>query len=78
MLRRSMKNSLRVISNRELRRIAAVAERQGWVITRTGGGHLKWKSPDGQVVITAATPDDSRGIANSKAFLRKAGLVLDR
>ncbi len=48
-----------------------IAERQslGWVVTRTGGGHLKFVPPwkDGKVIYTAATPSDARALKNIEA-----------
>ena len=49
---------------------------QGWTITRTGSGHLKWQPPGGRpFVITPATPSAGhRSILNSRALLAGAGL----
>lgn len=50
------------------------AEDQGWVITRTGSGHLKWTSPRGTVVYTPKTPGGGRSHQNVVAKLQRAGL----
>ena len=54
----------------ELRRKAA---KQGFTVTRTGGDHWLWVSPNGGRVISSATPSSSRTIANLVADLRKIG-----
>lgn len=47
-----------------------------WVITRTGGNHLKWQPPGEAPVFTPASPHGGRhSIANSLSDLRKAGLT---
>jgi hypothetical protein len=59
---------------RELRRAARTARRSGWTLTATGGGHIKWESPGGEVVITGSTPGGGRATKNGLACLRRAGL----
>jgi hypothetical protein len=60
---------------KDLRRLAAEAQRQGWSVEKTGGGHLKWVAPSGARVYTASTPSDPRAFANVRAMLRRAGLA---
>jgi hypothetical protein len=57
-----------------LRSMARAAERAGWVIAQSGGGHLAWTSPEGVTVFTPSTPSDHRSGKNSRAQLRRAGL----
>ena len=57
------------------RALAKLARKTGWVITLTGSGHLRWRHPEGRVVITSYTPDGKTTICKDKALLRKAGLV---
>lgn len=59
-----------------LRALHRAAKRADWHVTRTGSGHLRWAPPDGQpIIITSSTPNGGkRGIRNSRAQLRKAGL----
>jgi hypothetical protein len=58
-----------------LRRLAAAARADGWLLTVTGGGHLKWMPPQGGApVFTASTPGDWRSSRNARAKLRRAGL----
>lgn len=51
------------------------ATSQGWQITRTGGGHLKWVSPEGKMVFSGFSHSDSRSIKNLKNQLRVAGFI---
>lgn len=58
-----------------LRAMADAARAQQWSLTYTGGGHIRWKPPDGPPVFTPSTPGGgNRSISNCLAKLRKAGL----
>lgn len=48
------------------------AEKDGWVVTLTNGGHWRWQSPRGVVFFSAQTPGDYRVIKKIKVRLRKA------
>ena len=64
--------------NKELAKLKAEAEAQGWRIEVRKAGHLTWYSPAGGFVITSATPSDRRAIMNIRRDLRRYGLtVLD-
>lgn len=52
----------------------SLARKARWHVAPFRGGHLRWSSPDGTVVVTAATPSDWRASRNARARLRKAGL----
>lgn len=70
-----MPRRLSFVTDRELKKIAVKAVEQGWTISMTNGGHLKWTSPKGgQPVFTASTPDDYRTVRNCLSLLRRAGL----
>jgi hypothetical protein len=56
------------------RALAKLARGAGWVITRTGSGHLRWQPPAGGFVITSYTPDGKTTVIKDRARLRKAGL----
>jgi hypothetical protein len=60
---------------KDLRAIAIHAASQGWHISRTGGGHLRWTSPEGAPVFSASTPSDRRALRNIETQLRKFGFV---
>lgn len=59
--------------HKDLRTLAQHAGQQGWQVHRTSGGHLKWVSPTGDVVVSASTPSERRGMRNLKALLRARG-----
>jgi predicted RNA binding protein YcfA (HicA-like mRNA interferase family) len=63
-------------TRREYQALVDLAQEQGWVVTLTGGDHLRFQGPDGQLVFTAQTPSDHRSIKNAVSFLRRAGLVV--
>lgn len=56
----------------ELRKLAT---EQGWLITETGSGHLKWVPPKGRAVITSKSPSDYLAIHHIRRDLNAAGLV---
>ena len=58
------------------RSAAAQVREQGWVIEATGS-HLRWVSPAGAVVMSAATPSDRKALPRHVAELRRAGAVID-
>lgn len=58
--------------------LVRLAERQGWTVEYTGGGHWRFKSPNGPVVFTPSTPGGSRSWQNSIAKLRRAGLAVPK
>lgn len=62
---------------RELRTAYKVALDTGWTVTKTGSGHLKWKSPAGPMYVTGSTPcAGSRTTKNMLTGLRRAGLAI--
>lgn len=64
---------------RELRPFVIAAIEQGWTVTKTGGGHLRFQPPKGAPVFTPSTPGGgNRSIDNTRAQLRRAGLNLPR
>lgn len=59
-----------------LRATARLARHRGWHISRTGGGHIRWKPPSGPPVFTPSTPSGgNRSVSNCLAELRRAGLT---
>jgi hypothetical protein len=61
---------------RDLRAVGREALEAGWRLSRRGGGHVVWFSPDGVTTITTAAtvPGRQRGLRNDLALLRRAGL----
>ena len=63
--------------SKEWRRLVEYAEAAGWVVTRTGGDHIRFKGPHGGLVFGASTPSDAkRSLKNTEALLRRHGLHL--
>ena len=52
--------------------MAVNAERRGWVVDRTNGGHHRLRHPTGATVIVASTPSCPRAVRNAAAGLRRA------
>lgn len=57
------------------------ARDQGWTVLHSGGGHLIFRSPDKsvpQVVVPSTPGGGNRSIENTKAKLKRSGLVTNR
>ena len=52
------------------------AEKQGWRVEVTKGGHLKWVAPNGKVIFSSYSASDSRAIKNSISQLKAAGFIV--
>lgn len=62
-----------------MRPLVLAAIEQGWGVTISGGGHLRFKSPDGALVFAPSTPSGGRrAVENTAAELRRKGLKLPR
>jgi predicted RNA binding protein YcfA (HicA-like mRNA interferase family) len=61
---------------KEMQQIVKVARAQGWEVTPTRNGHLRFRSPDGAMIFGPSTPSEYRGVKNKIADLRRAGLVI--
>lgn len=62
-----------------LRDLAAIARAENWEITRTGSGHIRWKSPRGPIVITGSSPHRKGfGPRMERRDLERAGLTPPR
>lgn len=62
------------VVHRDLRDLAKAAVQAGWTLFKTGGDHIKWRSPSGAIVFSASTPSDFRVARNVRTELRKRGL----
>jgi predicted RNA binding protein YcfA (HicA-like mRNA interferase family) len=60
---------------KEVAELVRRARAHGWVVQKTRGGHLRWKSPDGKVVFSGSTPSDVRAVRNIRSSLRRMGLI---
>lgn len=74
------RSSRRSTSSKDLKKLIDLAESQGWAVEVTGGGHLRFISPDRRMpmVHTGSTPSDRRSIKNLESQLRKSGLKIER
>ena len=56
----------------QMREVRRQLERQGFIATKTRGGHWRFEHPDMiGVVFAPDTPSDHRGIKNLQATLRR-------
>lgn len=62
--------------DREVRKIAKLAEKAGWTVSFTKGHHIKFTSPEGKPIFASGTPGDHRATKNLKSDLRRAGLEI--
>lgn len=61
---------------KEIYQIVKQAEKQGWVVSRTGGDHLKFLPPNGMgMVICSSSPSDHFTLSLLKRDLRVRGFV---
>jgi len=63
-------------SNKDFRALIDEATKQGWEVTKTNGGHLRWLSPTGKVVFSSFSPSDRRAIKNTMSQLRLNGYII--
>jgi len=62
----------------DLHHLIHVARKAGWSVQKRQGGHLCWRAPGrGAMLFSAATPSDWRSLANVRASLRRAGLIIN-
>ena len=61
---------------KELRELARVAEAQGWEVTPTNSGHVRWRPKTGGLYFSGGTPSDKRALRNLRAALVRRGLQL--
>lgn len=61
---------------REVRELAAAAERRGWRVIRLRSGHVQFCPPTGPLIVASGTASDHRAIRNLRAHLRRAGLMV--
>ncbi len=63
-------------SKKEIKELLAEAERQGWRVEKSPGGHWKLYAPNGRdLVVLPSTPSSSRTLANIVARMRRSGFI---
>lgn len=69
----------RVCRNKDLARLEKLALAQGWEVSATGSGHVKWTPPGGgPSIISSSTPRSPWSVTQTQRDLVKAGLSLDK
>lgn len=58
--------------HKQLLPLIEFALREGWSISRTSGGHLKFIKPGLPPIFTSSTASDHRTERNARAMLRRA------
>jgi len=62
-------------TKKDIKRIIQEAKDQGFTVSKSKSGHIKWHAPDGKsIVVSSGTPSDSRAMANMKSRLKRVGL----
>lgn len=58
---------------REARKVyrAWLGQLPGWGLEETGGDHLRFVGPEGELVHVSATPSDHRALKNARSDLRR-------
>nr|WP_288356111.1 hypothetical protein [uncultured Pseudomonas sp.] len=59
-------------THKNLKDLVAFALGEGWVVTRTQGGHLRFTKTGCAPIFTSSTPSDHRAGRNARAQLRRA------
>lgn len=67
-----MRNLLRGAHD-NVRRLAEFALAEGWTLTRSNSGHLKFSKAGFTPIFMSYTPSDHRSELNARALLRRAG-----
>lgn len=70
------KRAKHVTSNKDLRRLLAAVEDQGFSVEIRRAGHVKVTAPSGEVFFAGSSPSDRRSILNFRSQLRRAGATL--
>ena len=61
--------------NKDLRELIKQAEKQGFNVKLTSGGHYRWTAPNGVFFFSASSPSDARALKNITQYLRINGFV---
>jgi hypothetical protein len=64
--------------NKEINSLIVIAEKQGWNITQSRSGHIKWLSPTGAIVFSAFSPSDRHAYKNIKKQLIAKGIEIKK
>lgn len=78
--RRTTRNARRrTTRSKELQKLIKSARKQGWMVEKTRGGHIRFVPPDKDkpIVVSGSTPSDRRSVLNLRAQLRRTGLKVN-
>jgi len=64
-----------ITKNKDLNKLIKEAQRHGWVVIQTQGGHLKWMSPVGVTMFSSYSPSDINAINRIKKDLIVNGFI---
>ena len=67
-----MTNRARYSPDRDTNALCLEAVRAGWVVDKTGSGHLLFTAPSGAFCSASSTPSDWRAIHKARAKLDRA------
>ncbi len=59
-------------AHESVRRLAEFALSEGWTLTRSNSGHLKFSKVGFTPIFTSCTPSDRRTSLNTRALIRRA------
>jgi predicted RNA binding protein YcfA (HicA-like mRNA interferase family) len=60
---------------RDVQRLLSAATQAGWTMTQSkGSGHYKLRGPNGEMLVLGSSPSCRRGMLNTRAQLRRAGV----
>lgn len=57
--------------HKQLLPLVEYALKEGWIVSRTSGGHLRFIKPGLPTIFTSSTVSDHRGFYNAQAMLRR-------
>jgi hypothetical protein len=58
-------------ASREIRELARKYTALGWVVDWTNSSHLRWRGPNGELVVTSGTPSDFNAINRIERDIRR-------
>jgi hypothetical protein len=64
-----------ITKNKDLNKLIKEAQRHGWVVIQTQGGHLKWLSPVGATMFSSYSPSDVNAVNRIKKDLKLNGFI---
>lgn len=63
------------VTNKDVRQLLMEAERQGFEVGISNGGHVRIRAPSGALIFETATRLDPRGFRCFRSRMRRAGFI---